>query len=433
MFQTSYHRPVRFIPQEILDHIIENINNDDAYKNMSLVCTATRARCQKRLFADVCISDKTQCDKLRDVFLANPCLATHVNYLYLEQGWHSSESARFILAMCQNIEILSISQCNSFEQIVVPGMCSSYYPRLKQLMLIQCMINTFDELAAILLRTPALEELQLLATWVQYADSERPGCTEIPAPQNLWTGSSYHLRSLILQDHDLESFHHCALFSNSIRRVENLDMAVVDRCDYNLLCDLMAPERGVNKLTLAAAKRSETWDLEREGCEHPEGETAADLAFYSCRMLMETPADMFSDFMARTGGGALQTLVLKERVFDSVREKELDPEFDGNWANQLLSSLRTDTLEKIIFVIDYNVEAEPWRGFDWAAADELVSCPERFPALKTVAVININEDDLDDDEDMENTIHYFLLDIEQRLPKVNERGVIAWDYEKDAV
>lgn len=59
---------------------------------------------------------------------------------------------------------------------------------------------------------------------------------------------------------------------------------------------------------------------------------------------------------------------------------------NGIWANRFLDAITAKKLEKVVLVINYKENEVPWSGFDWTAADELLSSTARYPVLRQVMV-----------------------------------------------
>ncbi|EIN12578.1 hypothetical protein PUNSTDRAFT_42152 [Punctularia strigosozonata HHB-11173 SS5] len=252
---------------------------------MSLVCRATRARCQSYLFAYVSVEEIMQCANLVNVFISSPQLATNM----------------------------------LFGSTIAPSLShlpDLYDPRLpvRLFILEDTAIDSLDRLAIVLSRMPLLEQLELKSTRIEYAGPE----DEEPMLE-LWPSSSLRLTTLVLHDHRMGSLEDAAIFFSGFDDVKVLNLMIIDSCDYQFLCDMIKLEKGVVELHVVVTERWEYPLYEDEM--HPE------------------------DFRDRTGGGGLRALVFKQET-GVFREKNFNlDDNDGSWTTPLLLSLNTHLLE----------------------------------------------------------------------------------------
>lgn len=71
--------PSNAFPQELVDEIIDAITDQDLLFSMSLVCKASRIRCQAKIFRKIRILDDEKLKGFQDILAKSPQIATYVH------------------------------------------------------------------------------------------------------------------------------------------------------------------------------------------------------------------------------------------------------------------------------------------------------------------------------------------------------------------
>ncbi|EIN04777.1 hypothetical protein PUNSTDRAFT_47398 [Punctularia strigosozonata HHB-11173 SS5] len=260
---------------------------------------------------------------------------------------------------------------------------------LHDLILQNCVMDSYDDLAEALGSMPLLRNLRL--------DHVSSHVYQQPWDRGRWPYAGLRLRALDLKDHVITETH-AGPIAEGISRLEMLDMTIKNWQDHDLLQCLTVPRKGLEHLTLSVNWEGKPDSEDKEDKEWPE----------------ET---IYSGECEWTRGVALRTLTLREYARERPRE---NAGVDGEWASRFLRTVNCAALESVILVIHY-VDPDPWHGLRWADADDVLA------ACTTLCAVVVKHEDLGDPRcDTANLDLKAIMAVvlARRLPKVAERGIL---------
>jgi hypothetical protein len=246
--------PARRLPQELLNHLIDQVQetrfeNRDSYtvtlQSCALACKALRDRSQEYLFSTVEIRSSAQCTRLRDVFLFSPGLARHVNELEVDVKEVLGDADVALAQIIGAYKWVEWMELMGYDEIY-PGLVRCFedikFSKLNKLSLEYCGLPLFDDLFRFASCVHNRGFLALLGVHIiEFLEERQPGP---------WQPSSLIFRELSWKGCQMSPIG-IDLFAGSIRKQESMEIVIETEEDLTLLRHVTSSSVGIADLTLS--------------------------------------------------------------------------------------------------------------------------------------------------------------------------------------